>query len=88
MDEQSKQQRGGVARASALSPERRKEIAQEAAQKRWANKEANPVHHALDEGVVDLVGMQFRCAVLDGEIRVISGTEFMRLCRRSGKEGG
>lgn len=79
MSEQSKQRRGGVARATKLTPERRKEIAQEAAQRRWANKDAGPVHHALDEGVVNLAGMSFRCAVLDGEIRVISGTEFMRV---------
>lgn len=79
MTEESKQQRGGKARATALTPERRKEIAEEGAQRRWSPKSATPVHHALDEGVVDLVGMKFRCAVLDGEIRVISGSEFMRV---------
>lgn len=31
--------RGGAARAAALSPERRKEIASKAAQARWARKE-------------------------------------------------
>ena len=31
--------KGGRARASKLTPERRKEIAQKAAQKRWHNKE-------------------------------------------------
>jgi hypothetical protein len=36
------------------------------------------VHHALEEGSLNLVGMTFRCAVLDNETRVISGTEFMR----------
>jgi hypothetical protein len=41
--------------------------------------ERRPVHYALDEGVVDFAGMKFACAVIDGEIRVISGTEFMRV---------
>lgn len=30
--------KGGIARANSLSPERRKEIAQKAAEKRWGNK--------------------------------------------------
>lgn len=42
-------------------------------------RSSQPVHYALDEGVVDFAGMKFSCAVLDGEIRVISGTEFMRV---------
>ncbi len=37
------------------------------------------VRHAIEQGVVDFAGMQFRCAVLDDEARVISGTEFMRV---------
>ena len=76
--EPSKQSKGGSARARNTSPEKRKEIAQAAARKRWA-VDPGHVHHALDEGVVDLAGLKFRCAVLDGEIRVISGTEFMRV---------
>jgi hypothetical protein len=74
----SPQSKGGLARAEKLPPESRSEIARKAALQRW-RENATPVHHALDEGVVDLVGMKFRCAVLDGEIRVISGTEFMRV---------
>jgi hypothetical protein len=65
---------GGRARASKLDPSKRSEIAKKAAEKRWST----PVHHALEEGTLDLVGLTFRCAVIDGEIRVISGTEFMR----------
>lgn len=68
-----KQSKGGIARANSLPAKKRSEIAKAAAETRWA------VHYALDEGVVDLAGMEFRCAVLDGEIRVISGTEFMRV---------
>lgn len=75
---ETKQSKGGAARAQKLTPEQRSEIAKSAAQRRWQNN-TGPVHHALDEGTVDFVGMKFRCAVLDGEIRVISGTEFMRV---------
>ncbi len=78
MESDSKQSRGGKARAENLTPERRSEIAREAASRRWAAAEDH-VHHALDVGVADFVGWKFRCAVLEGEIRVISGTEFMRV---------
>jgi len=37
------------------------------------------VRQAIEQGVVAFAGMQFRCAVLDDETRVISGTEFMRV---------
>ncbi|HVX57752.1 MAG TPA: P63C domain-containing protein [Candidatus Saccharimonadales bacterium] len=81
-DEETPQSKGGRARANKLPPEKRSEIASEAAKKRWAERGDNPVHHALDEGTVDFVGHKFRCAVLDvngSVVRVISGTEFMRV---------
>jgi hypothetical protein len=65
---------GGRARAANLDPEKRSEQAKNAALTRWSGA----VHYALEEGPLDLVGMTFRCAVLDNETRVISGTEFMR----------
>jgi hypothetical protein len=74
---ENRQSKGGLIRAEKLSPEQRSEIARSAAQQRWSGD--GRVHHALDEGVVDFVGMKFRCAVLEGEVRVISGTEFMRV---------
>ncbi|GAA5264361.1 hypothetical protein ACOSOMT5_P0784 [Acidiphilium sp. MT5] len=73
----SKQSKGGLARAANMPPSERSEIARNAALKRWEAK-SNHVHMALDEGVVDFVGTKFRCAVLEGEVRVISGTELMR----------
>ncbi len=65
---------GGRARAAKLDPKRRSEIATDAAKGRWSGH----VHHALDEGQVNLAGLVVRCAVLDNELRVISGTEFMK----------
>jgi hypothetical protein len=79
-EDETPQSKGGRARAERLTPEARSEIAKAGAARRWAkDRNASPVHHALDEGVVDFVGMKFRCAVLEGEVRVISGTEFMRV---------
>jgi hypothetical protein len=65
---------GGRARAANLKPSERSEQAKNAALSRWSGA----VHHSLEEGTLDLVGMNFRAAVLDDEVRVISGTEFMR----------
>lgn len=65
---------GGRARAAKIGPERTAEIAKNAANSRWSDH----VHHALDEGQVNLAGLVVRCAVLDNEVRVISGTEFMK----------
>ena len=81
-DDETPQSKGGRARAKKLPAAKRSEIASEAAKKRWADRAAGPVHHALDEGTVDFVGHKFRCAVLDVDgaaVRVISGKEFMRV---------
>lgn len=81
-DDETPQSKGGRARAEKLPPEKRSEIASDAAKRRWAERATGPVHHALDEGTVDFVGHKFRCAVLDVDgraTRVISGTEFMRV---------
>ena len=82
MDDDTPQSKGGRARAEKMPAERRSEIASVAARKRWSDKGTDRVHHALDEGTVDFVGYKFRCAVLDVDgaiVRVISGTEFMRV---------
>lgn len=81
-DDETPQSRGGKARAEKLSADQRSEIARAAAKRRWSATDLGPVHHALDEGEVDFVGRKFRCAVLDVNdevVRVISGTEFMRV---------
>jgi hypothetical protein len=44
---------------------------------RWGD--GTEVRHSIDEGILPFAGMEFRCAVLDDETRVISGTEFMRV---------
>lgn len=74
----SKQSKGGLARAAKMPKEQRSEQAKLAAKRRWDAAKLDRVHHVLGAGVVNLAGMKFRCAVLDGEVRVISGTELMR----------
>jgi len=59
------------------SPSERSNKARKAALSRWDGK--GTVRYSVDEGVLAFAGMEFRCAVLDDETRVISGTEFMRV---------
>jgi hypothetical protein len=53
------------------------ERARAGATARWEG--GHKVRYSIDEGTLDFAGMQFRCAVLDDETRVVSGTEFMRV---------
>jgi len=55
----------------------RSEVGRAGALARWEG--TAKVRHSIDEGTMDLAGMSFRCAVLDDEMRVISGSEFMRV---------
>src|SRR5437879_3848843 len=52
--------------------------ARTAARARWDGN-GGRIRYSIDEGALDFVGMKFRCAVLDDEMRVISGAEFMRV---------
>lgn len=51
--------------------------AKQGAAARWDDPEA--IRFAIDEGVAKFGNLEFRCAVLDDEMRVINGTEFMRV---------
>lgn len=51
--------------------------ARQGAAARW--DDAEDVRFAIDEGVAQFGNLEFRCAVLDDETRVINGTEFMRV---------
>ncbi|WP_182655476.1 P63C domain-containing protein [Stenotrophomonas lacuserhaii] len=65
-DQGSKQSRGGKARKTALTAERRKEIAKDAAEVRWAPK-------ATHQGELTVGDASIRCFVLEDGRRVISG---------------
>jgi hypothetical protein len=65
--------KGGIARAAKLSPEQRKLIAIAGAEKRWGIKLPQAEH----DGVLEIAGMKFPCAVLSDGTRVLTETNFM-----------
>jgi hypothetical protein len=81
---QKKAINGGFARAKALSPERRQNIARRAAGLRWGTlREA-----VSQEGVLKLGGAELQCYVLDDETRVLARAAFVRAMGRTGKVKG
>jgi hypothetical protein len=66
LTEDSIQSMGGAARAEALSPEQRVEIAKKAAEARWGVPKATHV------GTLDLIGIMIPCYVLEDGRRVLS----------------
>ena len=73
--------KGGVARAEALSPSRRKEIARIGAAVRW-NKEA------IREGILRIGNAEMQCYMLADETRVLARASFVRAIGRTGKVKG
>jgi hypothetical protein len=72
--------RGGKARAKALTPKQRSEIAQRAAKARWkpgASKILKATHGSSDHPLV-IGDVQIPCYVLEDETRVLSQTGFTR----------
>lgn len=94
----SRAAKGGRARAQALTPDRRREIASEAAEARWEKAGKSPMPRATHDGPLNIGGIEFECAVLDDGSRVISETKFMETMgmyrsgalstRRKDEEGG
>lgn len=77
--------RGGLARAEALSPAQRRQIAREAALARWSGELPRATH----EGMLRIGGMEIPCSVLEDGTRVLSRSEFIRaIGRRGGAKGG
>lgn len=63
--------KGGKARAEQLTPEERSEIAKRAAEARWGTD----VPRATHEGEIQIGDLIISCAVLPGELRVLSETD-------------
>lgn len=66
---------GGKARATALSPEQRKEIAQKAATARWEKKhdgERKNLPKATHQGILKIGENELNCAVLEDGMRILS----------------
>jgi hypothetical protein len=69
--------KGGLARASALSPEQRRDIAQRAGEARWEKAGKKPIPKATHEGDLSIGDMEIACAVLEGGKRVLTQSGFM-----------
>jgi len=70
----SNKAKGGYARAEVLAPEKRSQIAKRAAAARWGSAE---LPQAIMEGILDIGGIKMPCAVLEGEVRVVTESDFM-----------
>jgi hypothetical protein len=71
----SKKVAAGKARAEALSPERRKEIARDAVNSRWDKDKKIP--KAVYTGTLSIGEMVFPCSVLSDGTRILTQTDFM-----------
>jgi hypothetical protein len=71
--------KGGRARAAAMTPEERREVARRAAEARWTKH----LPQAAYEGSFDLAGLELACAVLEDETRIITQAAFLRSLGRA-----
>ncbi len=78
--------KGGTARAAALSPSRKSEIAKRAAEIRWGTN----LPKAVAEGVLIIGDLRITCAVLDdpNNTRVLTQEGFLNAIGRAGKAKG
>ena len=89
MDEATGRAKGGLARAEALSPARRKEIGRKAAAARWSGEIKQATHGAADHPL-RIGEIEIPCYVLDDETRVLSqrGTLSGLNLARGSRDGG
>jgi len=71
MDKPIGRAKGGVARAAAMSPKKRKEVAKKAAAARWSG-EIKSITHGDDDHPLRIGDIEIPCYVLEGETRVLS----------------
>ena len=76
--------KGGAARATALTPRRRSEIAKEGAASRWATG----LPKAIAEGAIEIAGRRLACAVLETKLRVLTQETFLTAVGRAAKAKG
>lgn len=79
MSDLSPQQKGGEARAKALSKAKRSEIAKRAATARWGSD----LPKAILEGEMPLGGSEISCAIVGDDTRVITQATFLRSLGRA-----
>jgi hypothetical protein len=68
---------GGKARAQKLSPEERRDIAARGGQAKAEKAGKAPLPVATHAGPLEVSGVTFECAVLEGGVRVIAESSFM-----------
>jgi len=76
--------KGGLARAANTLPERRSEIARNAALARHTQD----IPHAVVDGTIDFAGRPIACAVLDTRLRVLTQETMLTTLGRAGKAKG
>jgi P63C domain len=84
-DEPKGKAKGGVARAIALTPERRKEISMKGVK---AKQERAKMPKATHFGILNLGGTEIRCFVLDDGRRVLSGRSLTTAIGMKGRGQG
>lgn len=90
VDKSSKQAKGGEARARALSPQERSEIASKAARGRWEKKRQEGLSdepYSMFRGSLELGDVSIECHVLDDLRRVFTTREVVRALS-PGRESG
>jgi hypothetical protein len=75
LEENTPQSKGGAARANALSPMQRKDIARKAAASRWDKEKDVP--KAAYTGEMIIGEMSFPCSVLSNGDRILTQSDFM-----------
>ncbi len=88
---ESRESKGGKARASSLTPEERTDIARRAAEARWSKQsddDPQEIPKATHIGELDIGGTIFKCAVLEDRARVLTRATFLRAIGRTGKAKG
>lgn len=71
MDDQTPQQKGGIARSRSLSAQERSKIAKEAARKRWGDANVS-VKAGSPDKPIRIADIEVQCYVLDDDRRVIA----------------
>lgn len=90
---QSMQSKGGVARTASLTPSRRREIATEAANKRWGKQVFIPTNEILKvaagtpDKLLKINEVELECYVLENGLRVLSNTGMQRALGLSDRGG-
>lgn len=75
---------GGLARAASTPPDRRSEIARNAALARYAQD----IPKSVADGTIDFAGRLISCAVLDTKLRVLTQETMLTTLGRAGKAKG